>query len=60
MAEHGIGSIKLLELEHYRPRAELDLVPAIERAIDPEGLMDPGKVVRVDLDEAVFGGVPIR
>jgi FAD/FMN-containing dehydrogenase len=50
-AEHGIGSIKLLELEQYRSQTELDVMRAIKKAIDPKGIMNPGKVIRVDPGE---------
>ena len=59
-AEHGIGSIKLLELERYRSQAELDVMRAIKRALDPKGIMNPGKVIRVDPDEPVREGPVMR
>ncbi|QQS12030.1 MAG: FAD-binding oxidoreductase [Rhodospirillales bacterium] len=59
-AEHGIGSIKLLELEHYRSKTELDVMRAIKKALDPQGLMNPGKVIRVDPNEEVREGLPMR
>jgi FAD/FMN-containing dehydrogenase len=46
-AEHGIGRFKLEELEHYRSPVELDVMRAIKRALDPQNLMNPGKVIRV-------------
>ncbi len=52
-AEHGIGSAKLLELEHYRSQTELDVMRAIKKALDPQGIMNPGKVIRVDPAESV-------
>jgi FAD/FMN-containing dehydrogenase len=45
-AEHGIGRSRLVELEHYKPPAELALMRAIKRALDPKGIMNPGKVMR--------------
>ncbi|MCW5746238.1 MAG: FAD-binding oxidoreductase [Alphaproteobacteria bacterium] len=59
-AEHGIGSVKLLELEHYRSQTELDVMRAIKKALDPKGIMNPGKVIRVDPDEPVRDGSTIR
>jgi FAD/FMN-containing dehydrogenase len=59
-AEHGIGSVKLLELEHYRSQTELDVMRAIKKALDPKGTMNPGKVIRVDPDEPVRDGSTIR
>ena len=45
-AEHGIGQMKLDELERLAPPARLNAVRAIKRALDPDGLMNPGKLVR--------------
>jgi FAD/FMN-containing dehydrogenase len=44
-AEHGIGKLKRDELAHYKSEVELDLMRAIKQAIDPKGIMNPGKVV---------------
>jgi FAD/FMN-containing dehydrogenase len=46
-AEHGIGRIKVHELEHYRTKTELDIMRQLKRALDPQDLMNPGKVIRV-------------
>jgi FAD/FMN-containing dehydrogenase len=46
-AEHGIGQLKVDELAHYRSRIELDTMRAIKRALDPQNIMNPGKVIRV-------------
>ena len=45
-AEHGIGQMKLDELERLGPPAKLQSMRAIKRALDPLGLMNPGKLVR--------------
>jgi FAD/FMN-containing dehydrogenase len=45
-AEHGIGRLKVAELERYAPGAELALMHAVKRALDPHGIMNPGKVLR--------------
>jgi FAD/FMN-containing dehydrogenase len=44
-AEHGIGRLKRDELEHYKSSAELEVMRAIKQALDPNGIMNPGKVV---------------
>jgi FAD/FMN-containing dehydrogenase len=43
-AEHGIGRLKAGMLEAWRGGAELDLMRRIKAAIDPAGLMNPGKL----------------
>jgi FAD/FMN-containing dehydrogenase len=44
-AEHGIGLLKKDYLGYSRAPAELALMRAIKRALDPQGLMNPGKVL---------------
>ena len=46
-AEHGIGQMKVDELAHYRSQIELDTMRSIKRALDPQNIMNPGKVIRV-------------
>ena len=45
-AEHGIGSLKVGQLERYKSAVALDMMRAIKRALDPHNLMNPGRVVR--------------
>ncbi|HET7811812.1 MAG TPA: FAD-linked oxidase C-terminal domain-containing protein, partial [Steroidobacteraceae bacterium] len=45
-AEHGIGQLKVLELERYAPPIELDVMRTLKKALDPNGIMNPGKVLR--------------
>jgi FAD/FMN-containing dehydrogenase len=45
-AEHGVGSLKLEKLEHYKSPVALDLMRRIKFALDPDNLMNPGRVVR--------------
>lgn len=44
-AEHGIGQLKREELAHYKPALDLSLMRGIKAAIDPKGLMNPGKLI---------------
>jgi D-lactate dehydrogenase (cytochrome) len=44
-AEHGIGQLKRDELRRYRSPVELDVMRKIKQALDPAGLMNPGKVL---------------
>ena len=41
-AEHGIGRLKRDELAHYKSPVELKLMHQLKRAIDPNGIMNPG------------------
>jgi FAD/FMN-containing dehydrogenase len=45
-AEHGIGSLKVDHLPHYKSPIALDLMRAIKRALDPQNIMNPGRVIR--------------
>jgi FAD/FMN-containing dehydrogenase len=44
-AEHGIGQYRVGELARYRSPAEMELARTIKRALDPDGLLNPGKVL---------------
>ena len=45
-AEHGIGRLKVGELERYTSPVELSLMRAVKDALDPHQIMNPGKVLR--------------
>ena len=42
--EHGIGAKKLAYMEEFTPKGELALMKAIKQALDPKGILNPGKV----------------
>lgn len=44
-AEHGIGQLKRDELAHYASAEKMKLLRAIKAAIDPDGRLNPGKIV---------------
>ena len=44
-AEHGIGQLKHDELARRKSGVALDLMRAIKQALDPQGLMNPGRVL---------------
>lgn len=44
-AEHGLGQLRRDENDRYKTRIELDLMNAVKAALDPAGLMNPGKVL---------------
>jgi len=46
-AEHGIGQMRLAELQRVGDPARLGAMRAIKRALDPDGIMNPGKLVPV-------------
>jgi FAD/FMN-containing dehydrogenase len=41
-AEHGLGRTKAAAAAAYKSDVEVDLMRAVKRALDPEGLMNPG------------------
>lgn len=45
-AEQGIGGKRVRDLEKYKSPLELSLMRAIKQAIDPQGLMNPGKLLK--------------
>jgi FAD/FMN-containing dehydrogenase len=44
-AEHGIGRLKVADLERYGDPTKLQAMRAIKRALDPKGIMNPGAVL---------------
>jgi FAD/FMN-containing dehydrogenase len=44
-AEHGIGRLKREELVRYEPPVAIEVMRAIKQALDPNGIMNPGKVL---------------
>jgi FAD/FMN-containing dehydrogenase len=44
-AEHGIGALKRDDLVRYKSKVELDMMRAIKAALDPLGIMNPGKIL---------------
>ena len=44
-AEHGIGELKREELAARKSPVALDMMRAIKRALDPDGVLNPGRVL---------------
>lgn len=44
-AEHGLGQLKRDAIRAYKDPLEMELMRTIKQALDPHGLMNPGKVV---------------
>jgi FAD/FMN-containing dehydrogenase len=44
-AEHGVGLIKRDELVLYKDPVALDIMRAMKAALDPQGILNPGKVI---------------
>jgi FAD/FMN-containing dehydrogenase len=44
-AEHGIGQLKREEILRYKSPVEMALMRSLKQALDPRGLMNPGKVL---------------
>jgi FAD/FMN-containing dehydrogenase len=45
-AEHGLGQLKVDDAAHYKSSVEMGLMRTLKAALDPLGLMNPGKVLR--------------
>ena len=44
-AEHGIGTSKLSSMARRKDPVALDVMRAIKSALDPKGILNPGKVL---------------
>ncbi len=44
-AEHGVGELKAGKLPHYKDATALAMMHAIKRALDPQGILNPRKVL---------------
>ena len=44
-AEHGIGVMKRADIVRYKSPAEIDLMRALKRTLDPKNILNPGKLV---------------
>ncbi len=44
-AEHGIGRLKRDELARVKDSVALDLMRSLKRALDPKGILNPGKLL---------------
>lgn len=46
-AEHGIGGLKVHKLEKHKSPVALGMMRAIKHGLDPQNIMNPGRVLRV-------------
>lgn len=44
-AEHGLGQLKRDEITRYKSALELELMRRVKQALDPAGIMNPGKLL---------------
>ncbi len=44
-AEHGIGQLKRGELVRYKSAVEIELMRSVKAMLDPQGILNPGKVL---------------
>ena len=47
-AEHGLGQLRRDEAQRYKSPVELQLMKTIKQALDPQGILNPGKVLPVN------------
>ena len=45
-AEHGVGGLKVDKLEAYQSPVALSMMRAIKQALDPQGILNPGRMLR--------------
>jgi FAD/FMN-containing dehydrogenase len=46
-AEHGVGQLKLADLRAHKGAVAHDLMKALKRALDPQNILNPHKVVSI-------------
>lgn len=44
-AEHGVGVARLGDMARYKSALDLDLMHRLKNAFDPQGIMNPGKIL---------------
>jgi FAD/FMN-containing dehydrogenase len=44
-AEHGVGELKAAKLPHYKDPTALAMMRAVKTALDPQNLLNPGRVL---------------
>lgn len=44
-AEHGVGALKVDKLPHYKDPTALAMMRAVKKALDPQNLLNPGRVL---------------
>jgi FAD/FMN-containing dehydrogenase len=44
-AEHGIGALKVDKLPHYKSNVAIGMMQALKKALDPQNILNPGRVV---------------
>ena len=54
-AEHGVGAMKPAELRHSKPPEAVALMRGIKRLMDPNGILNPYKVLPPEEGEAEAG-----
>ncbi len=45
-AEHGVGRLKVADLERYADPVRMGMMRAVKAALDPKGILNPGAVLR--------------
>ncbi len=45
-AEHGVGRLKVDLLAATKPTLDLELMARLKAALDPEGILNPGRIIR--------------
>ncbi len=53
-AEHGLGQLRRDEAARYKSPVERSLLASIKQALDPQGILNPGKVLRIEPSPAEY------
>lgn len=48
-AEHGLGVLRRDEAAHYKAPVEVGMMRAIKHALDPAGILNPGKLIPIEV-----------
>ena len=57
-AEHGLGVLRAAEAMRFKSGVELDMLCALRQALDPRGIMNPGKGISTALRQQAGHALP--
>ena len=48
-AEHGIGRLKVADMEQYADPVKMQVMRTLKQALDPSGIMNPGVIINANV-----------